>query len=308
MARKDLLKGLMQAASPAPEEEAAALPRYSRGAIGAVSRGIDDLKRRAISDVPADMIDNAGLRDRLDQDAEGIEALKESIREYGQQVPVLLRHHPNIEGRYEVVYGRRRVAALKALGQPVKAMVRHLDDRALVIAQGQENSARKDLSFIEKALFAQAMTRQGYERKVVCDALMIDKTVLSRMLTVADNLPQKLIAAIGSAPSVGRDRWLALAQRVRDRDLEATVASARGSSSDERFEAVFIATAPARRPAPAPREVTDPAGRRIAEIRGSGRKTVIELAGDDREFGDWLARNLEEIHRNWLKEKGQNGE
>lgn len=304
MARKDLLKGLMQGDN-LPDDTGAPLPRYSRGAIGAVSRGIDDLKQRAIHDVPVDLIDHAGLRDRLDEDADGIEALKDSIREYGQQVPVLLRHHPNVEGRYEVVYGRRRVAALRLLGLPVKAMVRHLDDRALVIAQGQENSARKDLSFIEKALFAQGMTRQGYDRKVVCDALMIDKTVLSRMLTVADNLPHKLITAVGSAPSIGRDRWLAMAQRVRGADLDRAIAAAQGADSDARFEAVLLALTPARRPAPLPAQVTDSQGKRIAEIRGSTRKTVIELAGEGREFGDWLARNLHEIHRNWLKNNGQ---
>lgn len=304
MARKDLLKGLMQGDS-LPEDSAPPLPRYSRGAIGAVSRGIDDLKQRAIHDVPADMIDHAGLRDRLDEDAAGIEALKDSIREYGQQVPVLLRHHPNIEGRYEVVYGRRRVAALRGLGLPVKAMVRHLDDRALVIAQGQENSARKDLSFIEKALFAQGMTRQGYDRKVVCDALMIDKTVLSRMLTVADALPHRLITAIGSAPSIGRDRWLGMAQRVRGADLESAIAAAKGADSDARFEAVSLALTPTRPPAPVPAQIIDSNGKRIAEIRGSARKTVIELTGEGREFGEWLAHNLQEIHRNWLKDKGQ---
>lgn len=302
MARKDLLKGLMQA-DPLPQDDAAPLPRYNHGAIGAVSRGIDDLKQRSINEVPADLIDNAGLRDRLDEDADGLAALAASIREYGQQVPVLLRHHPNIEGRYEVVYGRRRVAALRALGLPVKAMVRHLDDRALVIAQGQENNARKDLSFIEKALFAQAMTRQGYDRKVVCDALMTDKTLLSRMLTVADSLPHKLIDAIGSAPSIGRDRWLGMAQRMRGADLDQAIAAAQGPDSDTRFEAVLQALTPACHPVPVTAEITDSQGRRIAQIRSSTRKTVIELTGEGREFGEWLARNLHEIHSSWLSDK-----
>lgn len=155
MARKDLLEGPMEAAPATPPGDDAPMPRYDRGAIGAVSRGIEDLKHRAIIDVSPELIDNAGLRDRLDDDPEGIAALAESIREYGQQVPVMLRHHANIEGRYEVVYGRRRVAVLKALRQPVKAIIREMNDRELVIAQCQENSARKDLSFIEKALFAQ---------------------------------------------------------------------------------------------------------------------------------------------------------
>jgi ParB family transcriptional regulator, chromosome partitioning protein len=44
--------------------------------------------------------------------------------------------------------------ALRDLGQPVRALVRDFDDAALVMAQGQENGARRDLSFIEKANFA----------------------------------------------------------------------------------------------------------------------------------------------------------
>lgn len=302
MARKDLLKGLMEA-NPTPVGDEPPLPRYDRGAIGAVSRGIDDLKRRAIVDVQPDLIDNAGFRDRLDEDLADRLGLQESIRDYGQQVPVLLRHHPNIEGRYEVVYGRRRVAALKALNQPVKAMVRVLDDRALVIAQGQENSARKDLSFVEKALFAQQMAKAGYERKIICDALTIDKTVLSRMLTVAEALPQKLVYAIGSAPSVGRDRWLALARRLHGADLAVAVKAAKGPGSDERFEAVFAALAPARATAAGPRILQAASGKALGQARTSKRKLVIELSGEGRDFGDWLADNLHEIHGKWLETK-----
>lgn len=300
MARKNLLKGLMDSA-PAPSETP--LPRYERGAIGAVSKSIDDLKRRAIIDVAPEMIDNGGLRDRLDEDPQGMAALQDSIREYGQQVPVLLRHSPNEEGRYEVVYGRRRVAALKALRQPVKAMVRHLNDRELIIAQGQENSARKDLSFIEKALFAQQMARAGYDRKIICDALSIDKTVISRMLTVADTLPQKLVLRIGSAPSIGRDRWLALVKRARGAELDVMVQAAQGESSDQRFEAVFDALAPARAVPAAPRKLTGQNGAALGEARPGKRKMVIELSGDGREFGDWLADHLDEVHRNWLETK-----
>lgn len=303
MARKNLLQGLMDAAPGKPTEDTL-LPRYERGAIGAVSKSIDDLKRRAIIDVQPDMIDNAGLKDRLDEDAEGLTALMGSIREYGQQVPVLLRHNPNAEARYEVVYGRRRVAALKALRLPVKAMVRSLNDRELIIAQGQENSARKDLSFIEKALFAQQMVRAGYDRKVICDALSIDKTVISRMLAVVDALPHKLIVTIGSAPSIGRDRWTALIKRAEGRDMTMMQRAAVGDSSDQRFEALFAALAPMRVPGSGPRRLRSDSGTDLGQARAAKTKMVIELTGEGREFGDWLADHLHEVHRNWLKQKG----
>ncbi|TKW64927.1 MAG: plasmid partitioning protein RepB [Paracoccus denitrificans] len=297
MARKDLLKGLMEA--PAPLAENSAPPRYERGAIGAVSKSISDLRNRAIIDVPAELIDDAGLRDRLDDDPEGLAELVNSIRDYGQQVPVLLRRSAQPDGRYEVVYGRRRVAALKALNQPVKAMLRQLSDQELIVAQGQENSARKDLSFIEKASFAAQMVAMNFDRKVICDALSIDKTVISRMLTVTDALAEDVIHAIGSAPAAGRDRWLSLAKLAEGRATGDLIAAAVGHTSDARFEAV-LAAVQAPKPAPlAPRRLSAANGAEIGRARKSKGKTVIELTGEGRAFADWLIDHMTELHRDW---------
>lgn len=301
MARKDLLKDLMSGAPTAQAHSPS--PRMTKGAIGAVSQSIADLRTRALVDVPADMIDDAGLSDRLDADEDGILALAESIRLYGQQVPVLLRHSPNYEGRYDVVYGRRRVAALRHLGLPVKAMLRDLTDRDLIMAQGQENTARKDLSFIEKANFARQMVALGFERKVICDALHIDKTVISRMLVVADAIPERLIHAIGAAPAAGRDRWLALADRAKGHPLDAMVASAIGDTSDDRFVAVFDAlgqpqrSAPQAAPPPAPLLSGD--GSALGQVRRSKGRTVIELSAGQDGFADWLAENIAQLHADW---------
>jgi ParB family chromosome partitioning protein len=295
MARKNLLQDLM-AGAPAPS--AAAEPRAARGAIGAVSQSIADLRARAIIEVSADMIDHAGLQDRLDSDEAGIEALAASIASHGQQVPVLLRHSPNYEGRYEVVYGRRRVAALRRLGQPVRALLRDLNDHDLIVAQGQENAARKDLSFIEKAVFAQAMVDRGFARRVVCDALHLDKTVVSRMLAVTERVPMSVIQAIGAAPSAGRDRWLALADRVRGRDAEA-IAAARGETSDARFAAVMAALAvPRSRLEAQPLMAQD--GALLGVLRRSRSRLTFEIAPESTDFAEWLAQNMTEVHRGWL--------
>ncbi|ARJ70985.1 plasmid partitioning protein RepB [Paracoccus contaminans] len=302
MARKDLLKGLMEA--PAAKGDPAPLPRYDRGAIGAVSKSISDLRNRAIIDVLPELIDPAGLPDRLDEDAEGLAALVASIRDYGQQVPVLLRHSPNHEGRYEVVYGRRRVAALRALGQPVKAMLRDLNDRDLIVAQGQENSARKDLSFIEKANFAAQMVRMGFDRKVICDALSIDKTVISRMLTVTDALAEGVIRAIGAAPAAGRDRWLTLARLAAGRPARELAAAATGPDSDARFESVLASLQAPKAPAPRARPLAGADGRALGNARISNEKTVIELAGEGRAFADWLVDHIPELHRDWQQNNG----
>lgn len=312
MARKDVLIGLL--ATPAPAA-AAGPPRAQKGAIGAVSRSIADLKARAVIEIEPDLIEAAGLQDRLESDAVEDSALARSIGEYGQQVPVLVRPHPTLEGRYQIVYGRRRVLAMRALGQPVKALVRDLDDRALVLAQGQENTARRDLSFIEKVNFARQLQDAGYDRKVICDALSVDKTLASRMLSVAGRLPAALIAAIGAAPSVGRDRWLALADLVEAKLIGTGtgtggdgVAAAVGETSDARFQAVWehLTAKPAAPPLPrpAPRVVLAEGGAALAEASlGATTMTLKLRLAQTAGFEDWLLDNLPALLRDWQNGK-----
>jgi ParB family chromosome partitioning protein len=306
MARKDLLKGLMDPApAPATDITAPAKPRYTKGAIGAVGQSIAELKSRAVIELVADQIDAGGLQDRLEVDPEAHAQLMASIAEYGQQVPVLVRHDPNYEGRYQIVFGRRRVAALNELGVPVKAMVRDLTDQDLVIAQGQENTARKDLSFIEKVNFARQMQDAGYSRKIICDALSIDKTVISRMLQVAEAIPAELILAIGAAPSVGRDRWLGLAKRVEassesvERIRERLVAM-KAMTSDARFSSLLKLLTPTATKVEAdpPRKFISEDGVAIGHAKVGKQETTLKLNREGG-FDAWLLENIKRFHREW---------
>lgn len=318
MGRKNLLDGLMppppgrDSDAPAPPDP---LPRQARGAIGAVGRSIADLKARALVEIDPFQIDAGGMQDRLETDDAEDAALAESIREYGQQVPVLVRPHPTEDGRYQIVYGRRRVLALRDLGQPVKALVRAMDDRELVLAQGQENTARRDLSFIEKANFARQLADAGYERKIICDALSIDKTVISRMLSVTDHIPPEMIQAIGAAPSVGRDRWLTLAQRVVDSgdDTDTLISMASvlgGETSDSRFEALFDylsgnrkrhrAAARARETLP----LSTASGVNLGLVSRSSEQTILQINNAMADgFADWLVARITDLHRTWREEE-----
>lgn len=309
MARKNLLAGLTGAA---PEAKSAAppLPRRRTGAVGAVGQSIADLRASAVVEIPADMIDHGGLRDRLGEEEDTHRALVDSIREYGQQVPVLVRHSPNEEGRYEAIYGRRRIAALRELGLPVRAMLRDLPDRELIVLQGQENAARRDLTFIEKVNFARQMREMGFERKVICDALHIDKTVISRMLVVADAVPPALIEAIGPAPSVGRNRWHDLARRLAEAPPDEPALGAwrrelgRIEGSDARFEAAMAATAAPRAPSPAPRPLRGASGAPIGTAREGRDGVTIRITAAEG-FDRWLVDNIEGIHRRFREERGE---
>jgi len=84
MGRKNLLEDLMGT----PETKAAEppRPRSNKGAIGAVSKSIADLKSRSVVDLDPSQITAGGLRDRLEGDNDADEALIASIRDHGQQV------------------------------------------------------------------------------------------------------------------------------------------------------------------------------------------------------------------------------
>lgn len=321
MARKNLLKDLIEApAAPAPvrlETKAARPP--AGGAIGAVSQGIAELRARAVVDLDPHAIRAGGVMDRLEHDEADHARLMDSIREHGQQVPVLVRPHPGEDGAYQIVYGRRRVLACRDLGVSVRAMVRDLDDRDLIVAQGQENTVRRDLSFIEKANFARQMAGQGMKRKIICAALHVDKTEISRMLQIAERIPESTIHAIGPAPGIGRPRWQKLADLIETTattEAEAVVL-AHGQTSDARFEALLRAlTLPARRAAaakraerrappappapPGPGVTLSAAGAIIGRVH-EGPEAVTLTLEDPHGFGRWLVSALPELYCAWAE-------
>ena len=322
MARKNLLEGLM-AEGARPADTAPGQKRPYKGAIGAVSQSIEALKARALLDIDPFLIDAGGLQDRLETDDAEDAALLASIRDYGQQVPVLVRPHPDKPERYQIVYGRRRVLAMRDLGKPVKALLRDLDDSALVMAQGQENNARRGLSFIEKANFAAQMRDAGYERAAICDALAIDKTVVSRMLQIVDRVGTDLITTIGAAPAVGRDRWNALASKLEGGEVDTftmidmiAVKATPDSDSNDRFE-IAIRTGDDDAPAAKRHTPTDGpskprASRRTIMGASSGAPIARAMMGHDKVvltlpresgFEDWLVDHLSEIHRTWVQSR-----
>lgn len=317
MARKGIL-------SPGPGTSSApARPKpvkAPRGAVGALQSSLTKLQESAVQEIDAALIEDAGFEDRLGIDPVAQRQLQESLSTYGQQVPVLLRPHPKKPGRFEIVYGRRRLAALKALGQPVKAMVRQLDDHALVMAQGQENTSRQDLSFIEKASFAAQLKDAGYERQTIADALSIDLPMLSRMLKVGESFSLDFLRLIGSAPGIGRDRWLALSKLFEDPAAKSRANTFTrspdfsGLDSDARFDAVFAratgkAAPKSKAPAPdKPRTLRSTDGKAIADIRSTKKGVTLNVTARASEgFDTWLNDHaetlLQEIHDRWQKER-----
>ncbi|MGR3564661.1 MAG: type II toxin-antitoxin system YhaV family toxin [Heliomarina sp.] len=81
-----------------------------------------------IAELDPGLVHAGGLADRLDVSQAEIKTLAESLRDAGQKVPILVRPHPTKPGEYEIVAGRRRLAACRLAGINVRAEIQELAD------------------------------------------------------------------------------------------------------------------------------------------------------------------------------------
>jgi ParB family transcriptional regulator, chromosome partitioning protein len=316
MARKNLLDDLLPQKLSGDNSSAEALPAQvehssasfgQRGAIGAVSRSIERLKSQSVLEIDPDLVDAPIVSDRFQETEDQFSEFAEQIKKHGQQVPILVRPHPEHEGRFQIAYGRRRLRAARAAGRLVKATVRPLSDDELVVAQGQENSARKDLSYIEKALYAVQLEARGFSRATIMAALIVDKAALSHLVSTAQRIPDDIIRAIGAAPKAGRDRWVKLASRLESTNhakkarqiLQGELANL---PSDERFSKLFELLASDRVQAPAPTIWKSIDGKPAASYREDGRALTLtfdkKIAPD---FGSFVLAKLPDLYSSFLE-------
>lgn len=304
-------------------------PGYAMtGAAKTVVRSIEDLAENTkklmegevIVELDPQSIDASTISDRLSDDGEEYLELKQAIQEAGQSTPILVR--PASDGqRYMVVFGHRRLKVARELGIFVKAVVKQLDDIASAIAQGQENSARSNLSFIERAFFARNLLANGMTKEVVRSSLAVDEAMLSKMLGVVDVIPAAVIAALGASKKIGRDKWLSLKQLVLTPAL-LTAASTYVASpdfvalpEDKRFDALHDylkryrnkSAAKKQKQSPAVSDWTSPDSTLTFSMNAKSKKVAIELSNTEaRPFSDWLSSRMDGLYEEYRQSKPDN--
>ena len=260
MRRKEFLKAAFgsDSALPQPLNSQERVPSGAVRAMGlSLGRISEDAARvelleqelasgERVQELDSRTVDPSFVDDRLDRTGDPeFRKLVDSIAASGQQVPILVRPHPDKPGSYQVAYGHRRLSACAELGRPVKALVRSLTDDELVVAQGKENAERRNLTFIERAMFAAHLERSGFARSTIQAALAAHPADMTRLLAVARTVPRKIVAAIGPAPRAGRPRWLELAALLGQSSSDAVIdqilkhASFQRASSDARFDTLI---------------------------------------------------------------------
>jgi len=322
MARRNLFQpppppDAASTASPAGEQKA----RFpNTGAMSGVKSTLKDVASNAVREISVDVIEENGPKDRLSFTDADVVTLAESIKAHGQQVPIMVRPIADKPGHYKIVYGRRRLRALRSLDMSAKALVRSLSDEEAILAQGQENTQRLDPSFIEKALFAAELATGGYEQAIILDALAVDKPMLSRMTKVARSIPKSIIEQIGSAHGIGRRRWEELADQSRNGsiDLEQITAELQldaTKSSDYRFSMISDAITQALKPKAAGKTAPFPTlsiklndGTALAEVKETAGALTFKLSKSHApEFAQWMRNNAEaeltRLYEAWQSEQ-----
>lgn len=274
-----------------------ALPR---GTIGSVRAGLG-----GIQSVDTALILPWGPTDRFEltavnSDEEDGASLLDSIREHGQQVPVLLRPAPDRDGKFEVIYGRRRILACKQLGIPVNALIRTMDDTAALMAKGLENASRESLSFHERARFAADILAQGHSRDTAMAALAISKNTLSQLERIARLIPQGAGDLIGAAPNAGRPKWMALAAAFESGELTEEFVSLAVSevpidaTSDDRMAAVLNLLGKRGTTEARAREWSPQEGVAVKATKSSVSLT-LRRSGNDTDFASWFEANADRL-------------
>jgi ParB family chromosome partitioning protein len=114
----------------------------------------DDIRR-----LPIDLLDPNPFQPRMNFDEDMLRDLAESIRTQGVLQPILVRPHPDVAARYQIIAGERRWRAAGISGlHEIPVICRELSDVESAAAALIENLQRENLNPIEEA--------EGYQRLI----------------------------------------------------------------------------------------------------------------------------------------------
>jgi ParB family chromosome partitioning protein len=256
-----------------------------------------------LREVAVGSIDPNPYQPRREFEPQALQELADSIATSGLLQPIVVRARPGEGRRYELIAGERRWRAVQRLGwATIPAVIKEVDDQALLTLALIENLQRDDLSPIDEALGYDRLAREfrlsqaeiarvvGRDRATVANTLRLLRLpagvqAMVRAGTLSEGHARALL-------TLGDDRHiLRFAQAVADkgwsvRDLESKV---RGEVPGRRLKKAID------RPAqPEVRRVEEALSLRLqtdvrvtARRKGRGFVTITYYSNDD------LARLLE---------------
>lgn len=250
-------------------------------------------------------IDDWGPVDRLDEGVTAVTPetgdgslanLMESITTSGQRLPILVRPSKKSRNRFEVIYGRRRLKACRELGISVKAYIQDLDDHTALLEKGIENTNRRDLSFYEKALFAENISDQFQKAADLAEILGSNRATVQHLKRVTRSVPKRVGELIGPAPSRGRRHWFQLAEAFDAKTVTEDKAAdllnqMEALTSDQRLDQLLKEITKRGAQSRVSKERSPVKGVKIKSGQG------ISVSVKKGAFADWLDKHLDEVLR-----------
>lgn len=159
---------------------------------GAIEPGLDESR-----EIPCSEISPNPFQPREEFAEDNLAELAQSIRTYGLLQPVLVRP---LGKSYQLVAGERRLRACKSLGwAKIPAVIREVNDSAMVAIALIENLQREDLDFFEEAKGYQRLLEEfNLTQEVLAQRIGKSQSTIAnkiRLLKLTGSVQQKLLKA-----------------------------------------------------------------------------------------------------------------
>ncbi|MBP3323455.1 MAG: ParB/RepB/Spo0J family partition protein [Clostridia bacterium] len=192
---------------------------------GGLGKGLDAIFAENTSETEGTVelkindIDPNRTQPRKDFDDEALQAIAESIQEHGVLQPILVR--PLFMGGYQIIAGERRWRAARMAGlTTIPAVIRDMDDEAVMEAALIENLQREDLNPMEEAMgYNNLILNYGMTQEEVAKTIGKSRPAIANSLRLL-SLPEEIIDMLTKGElSAGHGKAL-LAFKTPEEQLE----------------------------------------------------------------------------------------
>jgi ParB family chromosome partitioning protein len=161
--------------------------RLGRGleALLGTGGGLASSDEGALKLIPIAQVDRNPFQPRIEFNPEDLVELEESLKASGLLQPITVRRRPGKNG-FELIAGERRLRAAAKLGwKEIPAIIREIDDKALLTLALVENLQRADLNPIEEGEGYHRLSHDfGLTQQQIADTVGKDRTTIANMLRV----------------------------------------------------------------------------------------------------------------------------
>ncbi len=256
---------------------------------GGAASLLEDSEGGGVTMLPIAKVEANAAQPRKQFDAEGIDALADSIATHGILQPITVRRLPS--GYYQIISGERRWRAARQAGlHEVPVLIIEADDRKVMELSLIENLQREDLNPMEEAAgYQRLMADFGLTQEECAERVGKSRSAVANALRLL-NLPEPIQAMVEDGRlTAGHARCLVA---VGDPALQQKIAekvAGEELSVRQTEQLVKQLTRPAREPkapkadplgvdyaAVAAKELGDKLGRKVKIVTGR-RKGRLEL-------------------------------